>query len=665
MARTMQHYWPSRCAALALVGCLAQASGQAATIGRAQGAVLIGRPLEVTVPVVLEGSTENVPECAQAEVFYGDTKVPAATVSTEMQAAAAGPNVRVRAGTAINEPVVTVYLQLGCGSKFTRRLVLLAEPDPAVEVQRPLPGTASIGRSEAAEAAVNAAPLNLSLSREVPVLAAPAAKPAHPPRRKHAAAPAAATAKSPVTPATGAAPAAVTAPSAPVASSPGPAQAAPVARTGHDQLKLDVPVGPGEPSPPSEEAIRQAARLQAIERDLRDMRQFLQRSDASMLKLQAQLARAESERYANPLVYVMAVLLVVMAGLMVYLWRRAAIARDGASEDWWRSPADERSSGRAAVAASRAREAETRDGNAGKAAAASVNVSASPDRGRAAGDAPVPPTVRDPLLTVTARTDDFQSSQGSSRALKAEELHDVQQEADFFSSLGEYDRAIDVLRSHIQAHPETSAVAWLDLVEIYHKLGRREEFDWVRREFQRRFNAEVPAFDEYSQESAGIEAYDNAMARIAALWPSRRVLDVIEESIFRGPSKDGTQAFSLQAYRELLLLHHIGQQVLVGSATPPSVFGESGPASGSHGFSHTSIHPLSTGLAALDPQVVTQIADPQPDWQPDYDLDLDLDLNLDESSPTQHVAARDEHLLDFDLPDLSQADCDKAPPARS
>lgn len=636
----MQHYWPFRCAALAIVGCLAQASSLAATIGRAQGAVLIGRPLEVTVPVLLEGSAESVPDCAQAEVFYGDTKVPASAVSTEMRPAAAGPVVRVRSGVAINEPVVTVYLQLGCGSRFTRRLVLLAEPDPAVDVQRPLATAASPGRTAAAEAAVNAAPLNPSMSRDVPTVAAPVSKPVQPVRHKRPASPPAVAAR-PATPAR----AVAAAPSRP-ASSPAQARPQPVAPVpaSRDKLKLDVPIGAGEPSPPSEEAIRQAARLQAIERDLRDMRQFLQRSDAAMLRLQTQLAKAESERYANPLVYALAALLVVMTGLMAYLWRRAAAARDGAAGDWWRPATEDRSSGRPVLAA-RAREAEARNDNPGKEAATRANAPAPRDD----GETPVPPTVRVPLTT--ARTDDFQTSQGT-RALKAEELHDVQQEADFFSSLGEYDRAIEVLRGHIQAHPETSAVAWLDLMEIYHKLGRREEFDWVRREFQRRFNAEVPAFDEYSQESAGIEAYDNAMARIAALWPSRRVLDVIEESIFRGPSKDGTQAFSLQAYRELLLLHHIGQQVLVGSATPPSVFGDSGPSSSSHGFSHTSIHPLSTGLAALDQHPITQIADPQPDFV----LHSDLDLNLDEATPTQHAAPRDEHLLDFDLPDLTQAE---------
>ncbi|WP_427912085.1 type IV pilus assembly protein FimV [Ramlibacter sp. MMS24-I3-19] len=624
--------------------------------------MLIGRPLEVTVPVQLEGSADAVPECAQAEVFYGDAKIPASTVNAEMQLGAAGPVVRVRSGAVINEPVVTVYLQVGCGNKFTRRLVLLAEPDPTVDVQRPFPSVAAPERSKLAEAAVNAAPSNLSMRSDaavpVPALAAPAPKPAQPPRHKRA---------SPTTEAPSKAGRAASgvpaAPSKQVASSPVPPQAAPTAPASRDRLTLDVPVGPAEPSPPSEEAIRQAARLQAIERDLRDMRQFLQRSDVAMLRLQTQLAKAESERYANPLVYALAALLAVMAALLAYLWRRAAVARDGTAANWWHAPSGERS-GRRAVPASVAHVAGSRNDKTGKAAASPANATDSGAEGDAEGLVPSVPRVP----PVASRTDDFQTSQGT-RALKAEELHDVQQEADFFSSLGEYDRAIEVLRGHIQAHPETSAVAWLDLVEIYHKLGRREEFDWVRREFQRRFNADVPTFDEYSQESAGIEAYDNAMARIAALWPARRVLDVIEESIFRGPSKDGTQAFSLQAYRELLLLHHIGQQVLVGSATPPSVFGDASPAS-SHGFSHTSIHPLSTGLAALDQQPATQISDSQPatliqDQLPDFVLeDLDLDLNLDEPAFTQQVAPRSAHLLDFDLPDLIQADLSKVARAR-
>ncbi|MFL6692742.1 MAG: FimV family protein [Ramlibacter sp.] len=641
----MKHLLASRCAALAVAGCLAHAAGQAATVGRAQGAVLIGRPLEIAVPLLLEGSGDSAPECAEAEVFYGDTKVPASNVNTEFQTAARGPVVRVRSGAAVNEPVVTVYLQLGCGSRFTRRLVLLAEPDPAVDVQRPAPGViAAPKRAEAVEAAVNAAQLNLSTSRGLPATAQAAAVAPQPvPRKRLPPSPPASR------PAAAVKPAAAKRPKA-LATAPVLVQPAPPAR---DQLKLDVPAGVAEPAPPSEEQLRQAARLQSIERDLGEMRQFLKRNDSAMLQLQAQLARAESQRYSNPLVYALSVLLLIMAALMAYFWRRAVLAREAAEDDWWRSPRAEREAGRPAAASTGARDPERQERPEKASAPVAFGVADAVPAGMAASD-PVTPTVRVPLTSVTARTDDFQSSQAGSRALKAEELHDVQQEADFFSSLGEYDRAIEVLRGHIQAHPETSAVAWLDLVEIYHKLGRREEFDWVRREFRQRFNAQVPAFDDYSQESAGIEAYDHAMARIAALWPSRRVLDVIEESIFRGPSKDGAEAFSLQAYRELLLLHHIGQQVLVGSDSPRTHFSDSGPVSGSnpdsHGFSHTSIHPLSTGLSSLD---LPPREAPRGQHRREDLGDLELDLNLDEPQvQARHQA--DPHLLDFDLPDIGE-----------
>ena len=325
--------------------------------------------------------------------------------------------------------------------------------------------------------------------------------------------------------------------------------------------------------------------------------------------------------------------------------------QEAAAATWWRDPASDRDARRpragaeAAPVVARAeasKPGEDEDDASGKPRSRLVSQAPEP---MVHPDPVQPPTMQAPLH-VSARTDgDFQPSQTGTRALKAEELHDVQQEADFFSSLGEYDRAIDVLRSHIQANPETSAVAWLDLVEIYHRLGRREDFDWVRREFQRRFNAKVPEFDNYSLENAGIEAYDNAMQRIIALWPARRVLDVIEESIFRGPSKDGAQAFSLQAYRELLLLHHIGQQVLSDS---PSHSGFHEEASemvggnsdfGAEGFSHTSIHPLSTGLAGKD------------EAEGQGGPVLDLDLSLDEPAAAPATGA----MLDFDLPEIDPA----------
>ncbi|GAC1525049.1 MAG: hypothetical protein NVS2B4_00690 [Ramlibacter sp.] len=621
----MKHFPAPRFAVLAIALCLVQAAGQAATVGRPVGAVLVGQPLEVVVPLVLDGAGDSAAECAEVEVFYGDSKVPAGNVRTDLQTGPRGPAVRVRSGSAVNEPVVTIYLQLGCASRLTRRLVLLAEPDPGADVQRQFVAAAApFVPSQAAERTSSVVPANLAPSRDRPAAVQPVASA---PRRVKSSRPQTAIAAGGRRADANLLPA---------------VQATPAMR---NQLKLDVPIGVAEPAAPPDEALRQAARLESIERDLRDMRQLMQRTDAAYLQLQAQLARAQSQRGAELLVYALAVLLAVMAGVVAWLWRRAAPPHEASPDTWWRSPKAERDALRAAAAS--AVSLDDRDAAArrpGPPSSFRLGDASSADQALA-GRAPMPPTVRVPLAGVTARTDDSLGSQAGSRALKAEELHDVQQEADFFSSLGEYDRAIDVLRSHIQAHPETSAVAWLDLVEIYHKLGRRDEFDWVRGEFQHRFNAQVPAFDEYSQESAGIEAYANAMARIAALWPSRRVLGVIEESIFRGPSKDGAGAFSLQAYRELLLLHHIGQQVLGGGASDSQrrPFNDSGPVSGaqsdfgSNGFSHTSIHPLSTGLTSLD-------------HSPGGDGALDFNLDEPQMQATPH---HDAYLLDFDLPDAS------------
>jgi hypothetical protein len=96
--------------------------------------------------------------------------------------------------------------------------------------------------------------------------------------------------------------------------------------------------------------------------------------------------------------------------------------------------------------------------------------------------------------------------------------------------------------------------------------------------------------------------------------------------------------------------------VLVGG-DGRSQFGHSGPVSGpqsdssSPGFSHTSIHPLSTGLASLDEVSDQRVREYQPRESRAQQPDV-LDLNLDELS-LQLSTDADAHLLDFDLPDVS------------
>ena len=199
------------------------------------------------------------------------------------------------------------------------------------------------------------------------------------------------------------------------------------------------------------------------------------------------------------------------------------------------------------------------------------------------------------------------SHMASMRMVKAEELVDIQQQADFFMSLGQSEHAIEVLESHIHNNTETSALVWLDLLAIYRSLKRRQDYDLLRADFQRVFNAEVPAYDSTPTVSGGLQDYPRALTRITALWPSPKVMDVIEESIFRKPGMAGAEAFDLEAYRELVMLYNLGREVVRDAAAPVGDLALSEPAKSS--FFETSIQPLSvsrdtrppvTGLGELD-----------------------------------------------------------------
>jgi hypothetical protein len=165
-------------------------------------------------------------------------------------------------------------------------------------------------------------------------------------------------------------------------------------------------------------------------------------------------------------------------------------------------------------------------------------------------------------LQARDRRDFSPSAIGVSRSVATEELFDVQQQADFFVSLGEDEQAIQVLRNHLAESHEPSPLAYLDLFKLYHRLGRRAEYDALRDEFNHVFNAGAPPFNHYTDAGRGLEAYETAFSRIQSLWPQERVLDLIEESIFRDANDDQVEVFDLEAYRELLLLHAIAKDLV-------------------------------------------------------------------------------------------------------
>ncbi len=201
-------------------------------------------------------------------------------------------------------------------------------------------------------------------------------------------------------------------------------------------------------------------------------------------------------------------------------------------------------------------------------------------------------------------------------------------------SLGQTDQAIEVLRAHIDENAQTSALVYLDLFNLYHQLGRQEDYEELRKNFNSLFNSKLPVFSSYTDKDAGpgLEAYEVAMSRIEALWPSPKVLDIIEESIFRKPDA-GSQAFNLEAYRELLMLYSVAREIIHPEATsinavakfdlPDSDFDIDAKAPK---FVSTSIQPLSASVGEVEPEIDSQpfLDSVIPPSSRNIGLDLDL-----------------------------------------
>ena len=301
-----------------------------------------------------------------------------------------------------------------------------------------------------------------------------------------------------------------------------------------------------------EEILRDAQRLQSLQSDVSALQGQNQKDQGEIAELKTQLQLAHSERVGRAWVFGLAAALIAAGVAAVFFWLRS---REQSRKSWWSPGAS--GSGVDPASGPEATEQSAGKGAVAKNAQIDIDLSAAPASGLGS---PAPATVPPPLAALDGV--DFQASlSGAGRAVKVEELLDVQQQADFFISLGQYEQAVATLRNHIADNVETSALAYLDLLKIYHLQGRDKDYALVRKEFNEVFNAEVPEFAAFGRQTRGLESYRAALSRITSLWPTPRVLDVIEESIFRKPGQ-GSQVFDLEAYRELLMLYAVAKELV-------------------------------------------------------------------------------------------------------
>jgi hypothetical protein len=564
----------------------AASSAHALGFGRVINATQLGQPLDFAATVRLD-TDESLPrECVSAEVESGDNKLAPGQIRTTLEV---GPDsdqrsVRVTTSAIIDEPVVTVSVTVGCTAKITRRFVAFIDPPlinlaqggaeavalrpqrndsqvaPLVTLvegerspisrvpKRPERSTALRVRSRApavARAVASGDAVDPTLERPPKAGAARhasagvrAATPAAGPRLKlEAAAVAATAASSPLATAVAA------------LSNAEPASAAALAKDQADQL------------------AKERERIQVLEDGLSKLRAESQATQQALGTLQTRLKEAESQRYANPLVYGLAWLSALLAlAVAALLWRQS---RSRHSSQWWAAPppaaapaAPARAMVPASVAGALSSAPQGLDGPITRAGAFDIPTvidDAHPTR-------PAPLTQPASFLPTAAMP--IQQPEAA-RELSVEELIDLEQQAEFFIVLGQDEAAIELLMSHVRSDGGISPLPYLKLLEIYRRRGENEAYERIRDRFNRRFNAYAPDWDSDLQQGRTLVDYPDTVTRLQGLWATpTRVMETLDASLFRRNQSDET--FDLPAYRELLFLYSIARDLAEHGGVAPT-----------------------------------------------------------------------------------------------
>ncbi|SEL10528.1 hypothetical protein SAMN05216359_105198 [Roseateles sp. YR242] len=112
-------------------------------VGRPQTASALGQPLNLFFPVQLAPGDVVTTDCIRAEVSAGDSMLTPSSLRWQLETDGQQQlrGVRLRSSQAIDEPLVSVSLTLGCAAKFTRQYTAFIDP-PGHSIEPPAdPGT--------------------------------------------------------------------------------------------------------------------------------------------------------------------------------------------------------------------------------------------------------------------------------------------------------------------------------------------------------------------------------------------------------------------------------------------------------------------------------------------------------------------------------------------
>lgn len=717
---------------LVTLALLLALDAQALTLGRVQGAALIGRPLDVVVQVQLDPGQSITDACFEADVFHADTRQNPAQVQVRLEptATANAAVLRITSNSNVDEPVVTIYVRAGCAQMSSRRYVLLADivseqvaAVPRVESVPLVDGARMAGPSVAEAGATTpvATPNAVVRSADRSGAAVRSAATRQPRARSGSE-----SQRQDRPQARRAAPArpAAAARNASRAQRPGRSAAAPVAAApaaapsaGQSRLQLDplellservatLETNANASTQPSEREARELERLDRLDASLKALLALAEKNEASLLDVRNRLEKSQTDRFGNAVVYGLLGLLLLSLLAIAYLLARINRGPATSGSRWFDAvsgssdpdfvppvPAarplsgamvDARSASSAPLATSAYSDPGARSTDPSRTDLPTIDpTQPMPQAGMVPDAGGAPAQVDVSLVEMSESTFDRLMQSGSVHSavrrvhetvpmpvagddpvqgvaamaspprLNADDLIDIRQRAEFFVTLGQTDQAVQLLEARIAQDGASCPQAYLDLFQLFHSLGLKADFDQLRGDFARLFNARVPEFADFDDEGRSLEDYPGAVDRLIRLWSRPTVLDTLEQMVFaRADAQADEDAFDLAAFRDLLMLHAVAQTVRSGGAGNSGAFGRFAAASGDGKQVDIDLSELFSPEAAstlIRPRTGAGAMAAAGSSTAGVDVDVPLDVDLPALTDTVQPT---HNLIDFDLGDL-------------
>ena len=559
---------------LGLAVGLFASSASALSLGAAHGEVVLGRPLDLVFDIHTDPGTELNLACVRASVQAGETFIDNSRLRITALPVLAGraPSVRVLSSAVVMEPILSLRLSVGCSGTVVRNYDFFADvPAALVASKRPL----VIAPAAAKE------PLAVEKAQAAQAVQPP--KPPKPPKPAKQPQPPKPAKQQPKTDSAEA--------SAPLHKSRLTVE--PLSDWLAQSTLAPLRLSPQLQQEPSEKSSTQRAQAAALWQLLNISAQDVQQTQLRLQQLQAEIdaARASSatmqttvsalqarvdtldvQRFPVALLYSLLALLVLMCAALAWLWQRMRSYKPVQRFDsnWSHSEAlrDKECASGASI---------DPEGFAAPAqpAPATAPISLAKSAALVPPDAPMP-VPADTAAAVQQQTTHVELAPaiaGAVRVLHPEELFDLQQQAEFFISVGEHDQAIEVMKQHIEENRTASPLMYLELLRLYRSLSRRVDFSDLRAQFQQHFNALVPEFSAFQGGGRTLLDYPDVAASIEALWSDDAVLALLEGYIFcqYNGQKTVVEPFELPAYDDLLLLYAIASTIAAETrgAPPP------------------------------------------------------------------------------------------------